>query len=121
MEIFENTSTFIFICLFCLLNSRNFQQISGLGMVLYQILFKLEPFSERNMSHTSNCFVFLLLITSIDCKSSELLQKIAMSSEDDQIIRPVFPNQQNIASTEEAYNLQLLSVGFIFSKQFYFI
>lgn len=34
------------------------------------------------------------------------MEKIALANEDDQIIRPVFPSQQQ---TEEAYNLQLLS------------
>nr|CAD2203968.1 unnamed protein product [Meloidogyne enterolobii] len=63
----------------------------GLGMVLYQILFKLEPFYERNLP------------------PSKILQKIALANEDDQIIRPTFPNQQQIAANEEAYNLQLLS------------
>ncbi|KAL3097057.1 hypothetical protein niasHS_002773 [Heterodera schachtii] len=63
----------------------------SLGMVLYQILFKLEPFYERNLP------------------PSKILQKIALASEDDQIIRPSFPNQQQIAASEEAYNLQLLS------------
>ncbi|KAI3418800.1 hypothetical protein GPALN_007900 [Globodera pallida] len=63
----------------------------SLGMVFYQILFKLEPFYERNLP------------------PSKILQKIALASEDDQIIRPSFPNQQQTAATEEAYNLQLLS------------
>jgi hypothetical protein len=51
----------------------------------------------------------------------EILQIIALASEDDQIIRPVFPNQQQMmrsagasggdgGTTDEAYNLQLLSV-----------
>ena len=47
------------------------------------------------------------------------MQIIALANEDDQIIRPVFPNQQTIRvsgndanSAEEAYNLQLLSVIF---------
>ena len=44
---------------------------------------------------------------------SEILQVIALASEDDQIIRPTFPNQQTLIvdKTEEAYNLQLLSVN----------
>lgn len=33
---------------------------------------------------------------------------IALANDDDQIIRPSFPNQQNL-SVEEGYNLQLLS------------
>ena len=58
-------------------------------MVLYQILFKVEPFYERNTS------------------KAKILEMIAMSDED-KIIRLTFPNQAN-QSTEEAYNLQLLS------------
>lgn len=49
----------------------------------------------------------------------EIMQIIALANEDDQIIRPVFPNQQTLRvsgndanSAEEAYNLQLLSVIF---------
>uniref|UniRef100_A0AC34Q670 Guanylate cyclase n=1 Tax=Panagrolaimus sp. JU765 TaxID=591449 RepID=A0AC34Q670_9BILA len=60
----------------------------SLGMVLYQILFKVEPFYERDISAT------------------KIMEKIALANEDDQIIRPSFPSQQQ---TEEAYNLQLLS------------
>jgi len=37
------------------------------------------------------------------------MERISLSSENDQIIRPTFPNQRNI-SNEEGYNLQLLSV-----------
>ncbi|CAK5088274.1 unnamed protein product [Meloidogyne enterolobii] len=62
----------------------------SLGMVLYQILFKLEPFYERNM------------------QPKKIMERISLSSENDQIIRPTFPNQRNI-SNEEGYNLQLLS------------
>ena len=47
------------------------------------------------------------------------MQIIALANEDDQIIRPVFPNKQTLRvsgndanSAEEAYNLQLLSVIF---------
>uniref|UniRef100_A0A915M913 Guanylate cyclase domain-containing protein n=1 Tax=Meloidogyne javanica TaxID=6303 RepID=A0A915M913_MELJA len=64
--------------------------IYSLGMVLYQILFKLEPFYERNM------------------QPKKIMERISLSSENDQIIRPTFPNQRNI-SNEEGYNLQLLS------------
>ncbi|KAI1709792.1 adenylate and guanylate cyclase catalytic domain-containing protein [Ditylenchus destructor] len=64
----------------------------GLGMCLYQVLFKLEPFYERDKSH------------------AKILEKIAMANEDDQIIRPTFPNQQMMTKDgEDAYNLQLLS------------
>ncbi|KAL3103382.1 hypothetical protein niasHS_002568 [Heterodera schachtii] len=62
----------------------------SLGMVLYQILFKMEPFYERNLP------------------PNKLLNKIAMAGDNDQIIRPTFPNQNQIAANE-AYNLQLLS------------
>jgi hypothetical protein len=53
------------------------------------------------------------------------LQIISLASEDDQIIRPVFPNQQQMmrssaatsgdAGADEAYNLQLLSVLTIYN------
>jgi hypothetical protein len=59
-------------------------------MVLYQILFKLEPFYER------------------DITPNKILEKIALANEDDQILRPSFPNQQN-TNPDENYNLQLLS------------
>ncbi|CAD5234238.1 unnamed protein product [Bursaphelenchus xylophilus] len=62
----------------------------SLGMVMYQILFKLEPFHERNQG------------------PSKIMEMIAMANDDDRIIRPTFPNQQNLPS-EETYNLQLLS------------
>uniref|UniRef100_A0A915N7U3 Guanylate cyclase n=1 Tax=Meloidogyne javanica TaxID=6303 RepID=A0A915N7U3_MELJA len=67
--------------------------IYSCGMVLYQILFKLEPFVEKNLS------------------PQKLLNRIAMANDNDQIIRPIFPNQvQTVANpAEEAYNLQLLS------------
>ncbi|KAI1704079.1 adenylate and guanylate cyclase catalytic domain-containing protein [Ditylenchus destructor] len=68
--------------------------IYGLGMVLYQILFKLEPFYEREVAH------------------SKILERIALANDDDQIIRPSFPNQQKLMAannTDETYNLQLLS------------
>ncbi|KAI3412113.1 Receptor-type guanylate cyclase gcy-9 [Globodera pallida] len=68
----------------------------SLAMVLYQILFKLEPFYERNLPY------------------NKILSKIAMANENDQIIRPSFPNQQNLPNQRgeeelDAYNLQLLS------------
>ncbi|KAL3073107.1 hypothetical protein niasHT_035383 [Heterodera trifolii] len=62
----------------------------SLGMVLYQILFKLEPFYERNM------------------QPKKIMERIALANEDDQIIRPTFPKQQ-VSAIEEAYNFQLLS------------
>ena len=53
------------------------------------------------------------------------MQIIALANEDDQIIRPVFPNQQTLRvsgndanSAEEAYNLQLLSVIFFRNNMF---
>uniref|UniRef100_A0A915DCZ7 guanylate cyclase n=1 Tax=Ditylenchus dipsaci TaxID=166011 RepID=A0A915DCZ7_9BILA len=61
--------------------------IYSLGMVLYQILFRVEPFYERDKSHT------------------KILEMIALANDEDQIIRPSFPNQQS----DEAYSLQLLS------------
>lgn len=36
------------------------------------------------------------------------MEMIALASEDDQIIRPTFPKQNNM-NTEDNYNLQLLS------------
>ncbi|KAH7726719.1 GCY-9 protein [Aphelenchoides avenae] len=62
----------------------------SVGMVIYQVLFKIEPFYERHVP------------------PKKLLEQIAMSNGSDQIIRPVFPNQQNQAD-DEGYNLQLLS------------
>ncbi|PAV62598.1 hypothetical protein WR25_26427 isoform A [Diploscapter pachys] len=61
--------------------------IYALGMVLYQILFRVEPFHERGKS------------------IAKLMELIAMSNDDDQIIRPSFPS----SSREEGYSLQLLS------------
>lgn len=49
-------------------------------------------------------------------KFQEILQKIALSNEDDQLIRPTFPNQAQLAASEEAYNLQLLSVRNFWKK-----
>ncbi|KAI6244144.1 Guanylate cyclase [Aphelenchoides fujianensis] len=64
--------------------------LNALLQVLYQILFKLEPFYERNVN------------------PNKIMEMIALANEDDHIVRPTFPNQQN-AHNEEAYNLQLLS------------
>ncbi|KAI6209361.1 Guanylate cyclase [Aphelenchoides besseyi] len=64
--------------------------IYSLGMVIYQILFKVEPFHERNMS------------------INKLMEKIALANDEDQILRPVIPSQPR-TSNEEQYNLQLLS------------
>ncbi|KAH7716097.1 guanylate cyclase [Aphelenchoides avenae] len=63
--------------------------IYSLGMVLYQILFKVEPFSEKNRT------------------VKEMLEMLAMSREDDQIIRPIIPQQST--RIEDTYSLQLLS------------
>uniref|UniRef100_A0A914CUR1 Guanylate cyclase n=1 Tax=Acrobeloides nanus TaxID=290746 RepID=A0A914CUR1_9BILA len=67
--------------------------IYALGMVLYQILFKLYPYYER------------------DDSPNKIMTMIALAGEDDRIIRPTFPNQQTTSTTagEENYNLQLLS------------
>uniref|UniRef100_A0A914E165 guanylate cyclase n=1 Tax=Acrobeloides nanus TaxID=290746 RepID=A0A914E165_9BILA len=67
--------------------------IYALGMVLYQVLFKLDPFYEREDS------------------PNKIMTMIALAGEDDKIIRPTFPNQQTLqtADGEESYNLQLLS------------
>jgi serine/threonine protein kinase len=64
--------------------------IYSLGMVLYQILFKLEPFHESDMEY------------------SKILEKIALANDEDHILRPTFPNQQN-DNPDESYNIQLLS------------
>ena len=70
-------------------------------MVLYQILFRVQPFHERGKSITSMFFyAFLNMLV-------ELLEMIAMSNEEDQLIRPSFPSTHQ--SKEEGYNLQLLS------------
>ncbi|KAF1747315.1 hypothetical protein GCK72_023777 [Caenorhabditis remanei] len=61
--------------------------IYALGMVLYQILFRVEPFHERNKS------------------INKLMEMLAMANDDDQLIRPTFPS----SNTGEGYNLQLLS------------
>ncbi|CAI5456087.1 unnamed protein product [Caenorhabditis angaria] len=61
--------------------------IYALGMVLYQILFRVEPFHERNKS------------------INKLMEMLAMANDDDQLIRPVFPS----SNQAEGYNLQLLS------------
>lgn len=39
----------------------------------------------------------------------EILEKIAFVNDDDTLLRPTFPNQQNLNNDEEAYSLQLLS------------
>ncbi|KAK6766572.1 hypothetical protein RB195_026075 [Necator americanus] len=61
--------------------------IYSLGMVLYQILFRVQPFHERGKS------------------IAKLMEMISMSNDDDQLIRPTFPSSQGT----ETYNLQLLS------------
>jgi serine/threonine protein kinase len=64
--------------------------IYSLGMVLYQILFKLEPFHEYEMEY------------------SKILEKLATTDENVEIMRPTFPNQ-NSADESEAYSLELIS------------
>uniref|UniRef100_A0A1I7XBV4 guanylate cyclase n=1 Tax=Heterorhabditis bacteriophora TaxID=37862 RepID=A0A1I7XBV4_HETBA len=59
--------------------------IYALGMVLYQILFRVEPFHERGKS------------------IAKLMEMISMSNDDDQLIRPSFPS----TTREESYNLQI--------------
>ncbi|EPB79469.1 adenylate/guanylate cyclase catalytic domain protein [Ancylostoma ceylanicum] len=50
--------------------------IYSLGMVLYQILFRVQPFHERGKS------------------IAKLMEMISMSNDDDQLIRPTFPSSQ---------------------------
>jgi hypothetical protein len=54
--------------------------------------------SRLTVSNSNRIFSTLFL---------ELIDKLALANEDDQIMRPVFPSQQ--LHNEEAYNLQLLS------------
>ncbi|KJH40286.1 adenylate/guanylate cyclase catalytic domain protein [Dictyocaulus viviparus] len=56
-------------------------------MVLYQILFRVQPFYERGKS------------------IAKLMEMISMSNDDDQLIRPSFPSSQGT----EGFDLQLLS------------
>ncbi|CAJ0584558.1 unnamed protein product, partial [Mesorhabditis spiculigera] len=65
------------------------QDIYACGMVLYQILYRVEPFHERGKS------------------IAKLMDLIAMSNDDDQLIRPSFPS--TVGKDTESYNLQLLS------------
>ncbi|VDM59411.1 unnamed protein product [Angiostrongylus costaricensis] len=58
--------------------------IYSLGMVLYQILFRVQPFHERGKS------------------VAKLMEMISMSNDDDQLIRPTFPSSQGT----EGFNLQ---------------
>ncbi|GMT06606.1 hypothetical protein PENTCL1PPCAC_28780, partial [Pristionchus entomophagus] len=62
--------------------------IYALGMVIYQILFRVTPFHERGKS------------------TEKLMEMLAMTNDDDQLIRPSFPSSN---SGEEGFNLQLLS------------
>ncbi|CAD6193067.1 unnamed protein product [Caenorhabditis auriculariae] len=71
----------------CLPKGTQAADVYALGMVLYQILFRVEPFHERGKS------VY------------KLLEKLAMSNDEEQIIRPVFPS----SNQNEGYSLQLLS------------
>ncbi|VDL73026.1 unnamed protein product [Nippostrongylus brasiliensis] len=59
--------------------------IYSLGMVIYQILFRVQPFHERGKS------------------VAKLMEMISMSNDDDQLIRPTFPSSQGT----ESYNLQM--------------
>lgn len=63
--------------------------IYSLGMVLYQILFKVEPFHERNIS------------------SNKILEKLALVDDNDKILRPTFP-QQTGSDSDNNYSSQLL-------------
>ncbi|VDK45518.1 unnamed protein product [Anisakis simplex] len=58
--------------------------IYSLGMVIYQILYRVEPFYERQMTKTI------------------ILEKIANANEEEAFMRPTFPN-------DGGYNMQLLS------------
>lgn len=80
-------------------------------MVLYQILFKLEPFYERSVPPESKHPIARRPQAHGHATLSELLKMLAMSGSDDQIIRPSFPNQQSAVpqDKEDSYNLQLLS------------
>ncbi|GMR47297.1 hypothetical protein PMAYCL1PPCAC_17492, partial [Pristionchus mayeri] len=62
--------------------------IYALGMVLYQILFRVTPFHERGKS------------------TEKLMEMLAMVNDDDDIIRPSFTSSN---SGEEGANLQMLS------------
>lgn len=57
------------------------------------------------MKYMSKNDILILLFSQNFSIFIELLEKIAMCSEDDQCIRPTFPE----ISSEEGYNLQLLS------------
>ncbi|CEF59372.1 Guanylate cyclase [Strongyloides ratti] len=62
--------------------------IYSLGMIIYQILFRVEPFYEKEWS------------------ASKILEKLSFQKENEQLLRPTFPSK---AEGEESYNLQLLS------------
>ncbi|KAK5982229.1 Protein kinase domain-containing protein, partial [Trichostrongylus colubriformis] len=66
--------------------------IYSLGMVIYQILYRVHPFHERGKS------------------IAKLMEMISMSNEDDQLIRPTFPSSQG----SESYNLQVGTFFFFF-------
>ncbi|KHN72851.1 Atrial natriuretic peptide receptor 1 [Toxocara canis] len=61
--------------------------IYSLGMVLYQILFRVQPFHERSKSN------------------KKLMELISMANDEDQCIRPSFPS----TTEEQSYSIQLLS------------
>uniref|UniRef100_A0A0N4Z7S9 Guanylate cyclase n=1 Tax=Parastrongyloides trichosuri TaxID=131310 RepID=A0A0N4Z7S9_PARTI len=62
--------------------------IYSLGMVIYQILFRVEPFYEKEWS------------------ASKIIEKLSFQKDHETILRPSFPSKQD---GEEGYNLQLLS------------
>ncbi|CAJ0946898.1 unnamed protein product, partial [Mesorhabditis belari] len=68
------------------------QDVYACGMVVYQILYRVEPFHERGKS------------------IAKLMEMIAMSNDDDQLIRPTFPSSMGVKDKDaDTFNLQLLS------------
>jgi hypothetical protein len=88
--------------------------IYSLGMVLYQVLYRVEPFHERSKSAKSKTdFLSTITLSTINDKPknmsmqfAELLKMLAMTNDDDQFLRPSFPSGVADGSN---YNLQLLS------------
>ncbi|EGT29930.1 hypothetical protein CAEBREN_30737 [Caenorhabditis brenneri] len=71
------------------------------GMVLYQILFRVEPFHGE----TKALIVSLLgILRKTKYFHLELMEMLAMANDDDQWIRPTFPS----SNTGEGYNLQVI-------------
>uniref|UniRef100_A0A0K0FWN0 Guanylate cyclase n=1 Tax=Strongyloides venezuelensis TaxID=75913 RepID=A0A0K0FWN0_STRVS len=62
--------------------------IYSLGMIIYQILFRIEPFYEKEWS------------------PSKILEKLSFQKENETMLRPSFPSKKD---GEDGYNLQLLS------------